>query len=355
MSAHSWLSPSKSATWLHCPAAPRICGNVPEETSEYAQEGTEAHAQAAAMLLGQPDTFPQHKEAVAPYVEMVQGLIGPDDTLLIEQEVTYDEWVTDGYGTSDCIILHSNGLLTNVDLKFGQGVKVYAKDNSQLRLYALGAIQGYQFTHNIDRVRMIISQPRLDHQDEEELSLDDLLAWGEWVKERVHLILDPNVEAVPGDKQCRWCAARKMCRARITQLVNIIGSEHITPADVAMLMPYVEQVKTWVRDLEEHALELLLAGTEVPGYKLVEGRSLRKFTADAASKLLDVGLTEEQIYVQEMRTMSEIEKALGGKKKAVKVMEEITIKPQGKPTIVETSDPRPRIEADIVAQFPISN
>lgn len=352
MTDHAKLSASGSATWLYCPAAPRICAGLPEETSPYAEEGTRAHAQAEAMLRGVEGPHPELGRDVIPYYELVRSLVGQDDTLSIEQQVSFDEWVPGGFGTADTVILHADGTITVVDLKFGQGVKVFAPENPQLRLYALGAVQAHQFTHDITTARMIICQPRMDHVSEETLDVLALLEWGEWVKERAHAAQDPDAVAVPGEKQCRWCTARRICRARAQYIMNVVGSEHLTPTDVARLLPFVAQAEAWAKDIADHARELLAGGVDVPGYKLVEGRSVRKFTEDAPDILRAAGLSDEQIYRQELRTLSDIEKALGGKKKAAPTLEKATAKNPGTPTVVETSDPRPAISANVVAQFP---
>jgi len=352
MAVHAKLSPSGSATWLNCPAAPRICEGLPEETSPYAEEGTRAHAQAESMLKGVEGPHQEHGHDVMPYYELVRSLVGQDDTLLVEQKVFFDELVPAGFGIVDALILHTEGTITIVDLKFGQGVKVHAPENSQLRLYALGAVQAHQFTHDITKVRMVICQPRLDHVSEETLDVLALLEWGEWVKGRAKAALEPDAVTVPGEKQCRWCKARRICRARAQYIIDIIGSEHLTPADVAQLLPFAAQAEAWAKDLADHARELLSSGVDVPGYKLVEGRSVRKFIDDAPAVLREAGLTDEQIFRQELKTLTDIEKALGGKKKAAVTIKKATIKPQGSPTIVEARDPRPAIGANVVAQFP---
>ena len=350
MSAHAKLSASGSATWLYCAASPRLCAGIKDESSPFAEEGTRAHAQAEAMLTGAEQPHPEMAADVQPYVDLVLELSAGAE-LLIEQLLEYTEWVPNGFGTADAVII-LDGVLIIVDLKFGKGIKVSAEGNTQPRLYALAALQRWQWEHGIEKVVMIISQPRLDHVSREEITVDELLEWGEWVKERAAATEDPKAVATPGHKQCRWCKARFTCRARAIDALHVAGSDYLTPADIAMLLPHIAEVKSWVGDLEQQAMNLLESGSDVPGYKLVEGRSVRKLTDSAADILRTAGLDDSAIYRQSYRTLTDIEKALGGKKKAAPVLEQCTTKPAGKPAIVQTSDPRPPISGN-VAQFEI--
>ena len=350
MAAHAKLSASGANTWLHCSASPRISEDIPNDTSAYAEEGTKAHAQAEAMLLNkEPQPYTEMAGDVMPYVELVEELSTGFERH-IEQQLTYDEWVPEGFGTADAVIIR-DGTLIVVDLKFGKGVKVNANENPQLRLYALAALQKWQWEHGIAHVITMVSQPRLDHVSQEELTVMDLLEWGEWVKERAKMTADPNAKATPGEKQCRWCRARFTCRARAIDALTVLGSDHLAPTDISALLPHLPEVKSWASDIEAQAMTLLESGAEVPGYKLVEGRSVRTLTDTAVDILRTAGLDDSAIYRQSYRTLTDIEKALGGKKKAAPVLEKCTTKPAGKPAIVKTSDPRPSV-VDTVADFP---
>jgi len=354
---HARLSASGSATWMNCAAAPRLQDGIEEPTSIYAQDGTDKHAQAEHMLKSAAGTgpFPEHTEFVSFYVDYVKGMVATGDQLLIEQQVSFDEWVPEGFGTCDALILHHDGTLTVADLKGGSGVKVYAAGNSQLRLYALGALQAHQFDHGTQQVCMMICQPALDHIDIETISVDELLQWGELVKERAKATTDPQAKATPGPKQCRWCKARFTCRARAIDALSASESDYLTPADVAALLPLVPKVSAWISDLETHATKLATDGTEVPGYKLVESNTKRKFKDDAADALREAGLSDEQIFTRTFKTLTEVEKALGGKRKAAPIMDEVCVKPEGKPALVPISDPRPPLQAATVTHFPEGN
>lgn len=355
---HSSRGASSSVTWLNCSAAPRICTGLPDESSEHAEEGTRAHDQAEAMLLELPESmwpYPEMAKDVQPYVDLVFGLIGPDDTLYVEQLVHYDEWVQGGFGTSDAIIIHSDGTMTVIDLKFGKGIRVDAWGNSQLRLYALGSLQQHQFMHNIERVRYMVCQPRLDHVSEETLTVDELLEWAEYVRERAALTYDPNAVATPGDDQCQWCRAKLVCRPRALAVLSVVGSDHLTPANVALLIPHAANAASWAKDVETHAYQLAMDGQELPGYKLVQGVARRQLKSDAPTILSEAGLTRDQIYREELRPLGELEKALGGKKKADPVMKLATTKPEGQPVLVKSNDPRPQMKTDLSENFPIGD
>ena len=353
MSAHAKLSASGAVTWLNCPASPRICANIANESSHFAEEGTRAHAQAEAMLTNAKQPHPDMADDVRDYVELVEELAAGAE-LHIEQRLKYTEWVADGFGTADAVII-SDGTLMIVDLKFGKGVKVNAEENPQLRLYALAALQKWQWDKDITRVRVIVSQPRLDHISSEELSLYEILTWGEWVKERAALTNLPAAPAVPGEKQCRWCRARYTCRARAIASLTVVGSDHLAPSDISALLPHLAEVKSWASDIEAQAMSLLGAGAEVTGYKLVEGRALRTLTDNAVDTLRAAGLDDDAIYRQSYRTLGDIEKSLGGKKKAAPVLEKCTSKPAGKPIVVLSSDPRPAVAANVTLNFPIGD
>ncbi len=350
--SHAKLSASGSSTWLNCPASIRISSGIEDSSTAYAEEGTRAHATAEALLLGKEPPSPEMVGTVEPYTLYIRELTRADSTLLVEQRLDFSEWVTDGFGTGDAVILHTDGSADIVDLKYGMGVKVDAVENSQLRLYAMGLLQAYQYEHGITQVRIHIVQPRLDHISTEVLSASELLEWGEWVKQRAALTADPTAPAIPSAKACRWCRARSICRARALDALRVAGSDHLTPADIDLLLPLLDGITAWISDVKTVATELAEEG-KLTTYKLVEGRSVRKLTDDAAGVLLQNGLTEEDVYRKEYRTLSDIERMLGGKKKAAPVLEQCTIKPSGKPVLVPNSDPRPAIAADVTLNFQI--
>ena len=352
MSTHAKLSASGSATWLNCPGSVRLSANIPNETSSYAQEGTNAHAQAEAMLLGKKDLYPEMAADVQPYIDLVHEYAA-NEMLMVEERVKYTEWVDGGFGTVDALIVNGDTIVV-IDLKFGKGIKVEAEGNSQLRLYALGALQRYQFEHGIEKVITIISQPRLDHVSEETLTVEELLGWGEWVKERAEATKAKNAPPVAGEKQCRWCRARFTCRTRAITTLEDSDNDALTPDDIAFLLPLLPNVTAWVKDIHDHALKLAEDGVHLRGHKLVEGRSIRRFTDEAPEVLRAAGLSDDEIYQpKKLATLGSVEKALGGKKKAAEVLSSCVVKPAGKPALVKLSDPRNEMNSSNITSFPL--
>ena len=353
---HAILGASSSFTWMNCPGAIRVADGIPDIQSEEAAEGTRGHAQAEHVLkgLGGPGPHPELMPELMPYLVLIDSLTQVNSIVMIEQTVEFDEWVPGGFGTADTIIIDvPDRMLTIVDLKFGKGLRVDAEQNSQLRLYALGCLQRYQFLYGIETVRMIVCQPRLDHESEETLSVDELLAWGETVAKPAALAtLEPDAPVVPGVVQCQWCRARFVCRKRALNILEVMGSDTLTPANIGLLYPHALLATKWSEDIQEYAEKLMASGVQLIGLKLVEGRARRRMRDNAPEVLHNAGLTDDQIYRTEFRTLGEIEAALGGKKRAAPVMALATLKPVGKPTIVPSSDPRPPISVDVIADFP---
>lgn len=350
MTAHAKLGASGSATWMNCPASVRICEPLPEESSPYAQEGTDAHDIAEKCLLSganAPDTHPE----LQMYLDYVRETVGG---LEVEVQVSYDEWVKEGFGTVDALIIH-DGVAHVTDLKWGKGVQVNADNNSQLMLYALGALQRYQFEYAIDTLLLTIIQPRLDHISEWRISTEELLKWGEVVVKPAALATeDPDAEAVPSAKACKWCKARAICRARAAEALALPEqpADRLTRQEISALLPVAEAAKAWASELQAYALKTVEQGETLPAYKLVAGRAVRKLKPEAAEILSSAGVADDVIYRKSFNTLSAIEKALGGKKKAQPVMDEATFKPQGKPALVKLDDPRPELNVANIDDFP---
>ena len=272
---------------------------------------------------------------------------------MVEQRVEFDEWVPEGFGTVDALLVHGTHAYV-VDLKWGKGIKVHTEDNSQLQLYALGVLQELQFAHGIEEVTLAIVQPRLDHISEWDVTVDDLFEFGDWIKERARKALTDDAPATPSEKACQWCKAKAVCRERAASLMALPEKlpERITLNEMSLLLPVAERAKKYISDLQSYALELAESGQNVPGHKIVEGRATRKFTQDAAEILSSAGLSEDQIYRKSFQTLGAVEKALGGKKAAKSVMDEATFKPRGKTQLVKRSDPRDEINFASIDEFP---
>lgn len=361
--AHAVLSASASHRWLMCTPSARLERNFEDTTSPYAEEGTEAHALAEKTLTGFlkngksqvkcPENV-EMQEAVQRYVdvciEKINGArqISKDSQIKVEQRLDFSNWVPEGFGTGDMVII-SDEFLEIIDLKYGKGVPVSAINNSQMRLYALGMYDTYGYLYGAEEVRMTIVQPRLDSISTETITVKDLLAWGEEVKEKAKIAFAGKGEFCAG-AHCRFCKARHTCRAHAEyELKNVkedLQTAELEDFEISDILLRAKGIKTWLDGLEAYALGKALDGYEWPGMKLVEGRSNRKITDDeiAAYQLLNAGFGAEVIYKPKaLRSITDLEK-LCGKKMFGELMSGVIEKPPGKPTRVSADDKRQAIE-----------
>lgn len=366
MAAHAKLPPSGAPMWFGCSASIRMCEKYPYESSSFADEGSVAHWVAEQALTNQrPASFyigvelkkyPGHEvteemaDYVQQYVDLCNGLPGAH---LVETRLDLSEWIPDGFGTSDFIAIEGKTAYI-VDLKYGQGVKVHAKRNKQAMIYALGMLSFYLMFYSIETVHIIICQPRLDHIDEWLVSVDDLLLFGEEVKEKAALALSDNPAFNPGPEQCRWCRAKAECPA-LTEFCLKQASEGFedldkpvvfrpteqSPEDLGKILPNTGLIKDWAKAIETHARALLLKGVRVPGFKLVAGRKTREWEDEQeAEKALRKSLKVAEIFNKKLISPAQSEKKLGKKYEAIKSL--ITLK-QGQPVLAPDSDRRKAI------------
>lgn len=365
--AHAVLSASGSERWLNCPPSARLEEQYPDETSVYAEEGTFAHTIAEVELrkaLGQSARRPRgYAESpfwsdelethVLNYVDLVQerAAAHQNPAVLFEVRLDFSEWVPEGFGRGDVLIV-SDSTIEVIDFKYGKGVRVEAKDNSQLRLYALGAYNTLQFMYSPEKIITTIIQPRLDSISTEEMSVEALLKWAEEeVRPRAELADKGEGEFCPGD-HCRWCKAKATCRARaeftleVARTVDFAPAPTLTNAEIAEVLEEADRVRSWVNDIQAYALEQALAGERFEGWKLVEGRSNRAYTdAEAVAQTLEnEGYTQDQIYERKVLGITKME-ALLGKKGFASILADLVIKPKGKPTLVPEADNRPPLAA----------
>lgn len=373
--AHAKLSASGSARWLSCPASIRMEQDLPEgESSEAAREGTAAHELADWCLTNGKDTkhyketeidgftvAGEMAEKVQEYVDYCRNLPGEHFT---EQRVDFSEWVEDGFGTSDFIAI--DGTTCNVvDLKYGKGVRVFAEENSQAKLYGLGVLFKYGFIFDeIETFVLTIHQPRLDHIDEWEISKDELLAWAEYVRVRAALCNDEDAPFGASEKACQWCPVSDTCKARaewalsiaisefdeITDDLELIDVDHLTNEEIAVLLPQVKGLVAWANSLQGTALAALERGEDIDGHKLVAGRSSRKWKdADDAEKALrKTKMKVSEILIKTMVTPAQAEKIIGKKHS---VMTDHVNKIAGKDTIAPLSDKREAIQVSFKDDF----
>lgn len=301
-------------------------------------------------MLGHTDTYIDYIRDVSirlpskPYVE-------------VEKRVDYGEYAPDGFGTADCIMVQGE-ILHVIDFKYGKGVPVSAEMNPQLMLYALGAYESCKMLYPIKKIKLSIVQPRLPNDISEwGCSIEELLRFGESVKERAALAMDGSGEFNPGEKQCRFCRAKAQCRARAEENVRLAFMTDkkpplLTPEEIGQYLLQGEDVARWLKDVQEYALSECLAGKEIPGWKAVEGRGNRDWTdMDAAfEKLVKSGvIAEEMLWERKPLTLAQVEKEVGKKDFADAVGEFIVKKP-GKPALAKESDKREAITNTITAK-----
>lgn len=379
MGEHALLSASAAHRWLYCTPSARLEEQFPDNGSEAAREGTLAHKLAELKLRnyfftadfgkrklnaavkklreeeGWADEMMGYTDDYLDYVKSLALAFPAMPSTRLEQRVSFDAWVPEGFGTADCILM-SGGVLHVIDFKYGKGVPVSAEGNPQLSLYALGAYAAYQLLYPIDTVRLSIVQPRLtDGITEWECSLKELLAWGDWVKDRATLAYEGKGDYAPGGKTCRFCRAKAQCRARSDKNVELafpIGElpPLITAKEAGERLIALEDVARYQKDLQEWALSECLAGRQVPGWKAVEGRAGREWSDmdQAFAALQKNGIPESLLYERVPLTLAQTEKVVGKDQFAELVGAYVLRKP-GKPALVKESDKRDAITNKITA------
>lgn len=372
--SHAILSPSAAHRWMNCTAAPRLEEKVEDKGSSYAEEGTLAHAYCAKHLkefLGRPTTDEDaeiaqlfdkyHTGEMDEYTETYKVIVlekfnaarskTPDAQLLVEVRLDFTKYIPDGFGTADAVII-ADGCLEIIDFKYGKGVKVSAYENPQMKIYALGAYEAFSFEYNIDRVRMTIVQPRIDNLSEFEISAGDLQAWAiSELEPKAKEAFAGNGPQKPGE-WCQFCKVKACCKALAQQCISVPEIYNdprlMEPRDLATkVLPMLPIIKTWLTGIEEYTLDQALAGVIYAGYKIVEGRSVRKITdPESVMQLLSENGFSAESYIKptELRSITDLEKLIG-KKRFAELCEGYIDKPQGKPTLVPESDRRPVFNA----------
>lgn len=384
MADHARLSPSASHRWINCPGSVHLAEQCPPQGgSTYTAEGTEAHALAELKLRefneeGTGDFFDKQlekarsefeyycgemEEATDFYFDIVtEKLIegGPDAELMIEQRFSLDKWVPDSFGSADAVIIAGHTIEV-CDLKYGKGVKVDAVGNPQLRLYGLGAAELFGDLYDFDTVRVTIIQPRLDHVSTEEISLEDLKDWAEnWVAPAAKLAMSNTDEVHCGD-WCQFCPAKAICRERAEANLELARHDFKKPAlltdeEIGEVLRQADELQKWAADISSYALEQALAGKQYDGWKLVEGRSIRKYADEikVADTLKAAGFDEALLYERKLNGITNMEK-LVGKKKLTELLGDLLVKPAGKPVLVPESDKRDAINTTEAAKADFTN
>lgn len=358
---HAVLSASSSERWLNCPPSARLCEDYEDKGSDYAAEGTDAHSLCEFRLkqaLGIPADDPienlswyneEMEDCAAGYAAYVSELLETakqtcaDPVVMIEQRVDFSRWVKEGFGTADCIII-ADGVLNICDYKNGQGCLVLAERNPQMMLYALGALEIFDGIYDIDTVRMTIYQPRKSNISVYEMDKADLYEWANSeLTQKAQLAYEGQGSFSCGE-WCRFCKAKAECRERAEANLALARYEFQTPAlladeEIADILGKVDALTAWASDVKEYALQQAISGTAFPGWKLVEGRSNRRYTSEAAVAAAVEGAGFDP-YERKVLGITAMQKLLG-KSRFEELLAPYIEKPQGRPTLVRSSDKRP--------------
>lgn len=370
--AHAKLSASGASRWATCPGSVQMEDGIPDKESIYAQEGTLAHEMselklkhyldpkgfgkrklnAAIKKLKENELYQAEMESYTDtYVDFIKekALSFPSNPYIeIEKRVDFSRWVDGGFGTCDCILIHGS-TLSIIDLKYGKGVPVSSEQNEQLILYALGAYDAFNLIYNLDKIELNIVQPRINNFSTWEISLTELLLWGDYFKVQAEKALGGNGELVPSAKACKFCKARDICTARAENNLSLESEIKLKPNEIPKdkLYEYIsrgEDIAKWVADLKAYALDMCLKGEDVKGLKAVAGRTSRSWTNqdEAINKLIEGGIDEAIIYDKVPLTLAKLEKALG-KQQFTTLVGDLVVTSEGKPTLVFENDKRPAI------------
>ena len=374
MAKHAVLSASSSERWLNCPPSARLCEAYEDKGSDYAAEGTDAHTLCEYRLkqaLGIPAEDPienlswyneEMEECAAGYAAYVVELLETakltcsDPVVMIEQRVDFSRWVQDGFGTADCILI-ADGVLNIVDYKHGKGVEVSAEGNTQLSLYSLGALEIFDGIYDIDRVCVHIFQPRKSNVVSSTMDKSDLYEWADTeLTQKAQLAYEGQGDFSCGE-WCRFCKAKAECRERAEANLALARYEFQSPAllddeEIADILGKVDALTAWASDVKEYALQQAVSGKEWTGWKLVEGRSNRKYTSESAVAATVEGAGFDP-YERKVLGVTAMQKLLG-KTRFEELLAPYIEKPQGKPTLVPESDKRPAMNTaknDFMEEF----
>ena len=358
---HALLSASSSHRWINCPPSARLCENCEDQGSEYAQQGTDAHSLCQYKVesaLGMDTTDPTESlsfydeemqtcaEGYAEYVMEQRAKVlqsCSDPVILVEQRLDFSKYVPEGFGTGDCVII-ADGTLSVIDYKHGKGILVEAEKNPQMLCYALGALELFDGIYDIDTVSMTIFQPRRENVSTYTISKEELLQWAADVLiPRAKLAYAGEGDFAAGE-HCQFCKVKATCRKRAEYNLELARYDFEMPPtledeEIEAVLTKADALAAWVSDVKEYALQAAVSGKQWTGWKLVEGRSNRKYTDETAvaEAVTKAGYNP---YEQKLLGITAMTSALG-KKQFESILGSLTYKPQGKPTRVPESDKRP--------------
>ncbi len=376
---HALLSASAAKRWLACPPSARLTENMPDTASEYAAEGTLAHALGELKLRKKFEIMKKsvydkslkelksdklyaaemdgYTDSYLDYVAAIMHSYKSKPYIAIEKRLDYSHIAPGGFGTGDCLIM-CGGDLHIIDFKYGKGVPVSAEDNPQLKLYALGAVREYDLLYDIRNITLHIVQPRTDDGNSSwAITREALDEWGDSIKPVARLAYEGKGDFKPSD-HCRFCKAKAVCAARANFMLSeaefsSLPPELLSDDELGKVLERAKLFANWLSDVENYALNAILNGKTITGFKAVEGTSRRRITdIDGAFEVLKSnGYDEAVLYERTPLGITDLEKLIGGKKKLTDLIGGFIEKPQGKPTLVSADDKRPDFKRDLTEIF----
>lgn len=365
MGAHAILSASSSNRWFHCPPSVRLSQKYEDEISPYALEGASAHSLAEyklRTLLGQNVNDPREdlefyneemEELTEGYASYVMEIVSKyqNPAVFVEERLDLSEYVKESFGTADCVVIGGEDLHV-IDLKYGQGVLVDAKENTQLMLYGLGALTLFDGIYDIENVILYIYQPRRCNISIYEINKIELYKWGETVREIAEKAYRGEGEYSCGE-WCIFCKAKNRCRKRAEENLKLAQEEFTLPPELSddeieEILPKLDELEQWVKDIKGYALERALKGHRWNDLKLVEGRSNRKYRDEdeVVKKVKELGFNP---FEEKLLGITALTKLLG-KKVFDENIEELLEKPKGKLTLVNINDKREEVKIENVKE-----
>lgn len=364
---HALLSTSSAYRWLACPPSAKKCANLPDVSSEYARQGTDAHTLCEYKVkkaLGEDVKNPtedltfyneEMEECATEYAQFVMESLASekqyckDPIIMVEQRLDFSRWVPGGFGTGDCVIVADDTLMV-IDFKYGLGVLVNAEKNSQMMCYALGALSLFDGIYDIKEVNMTIFQPRRENVSTASMTKEELLHWAETVlKPTAELAAQGKGEYKAGD-HCRFCKLKATCRKRAEYNLELAKYDFEVPStledeEIEIVLSKADELVNWAGEVKEYALQQALSGKSWKGWKLVEGRSNRRYVSEeaVAAKVEEAGFDP---YEKKLLGITAMTKQLG-KKKFDELLKGLIEKPQGKPVLVPESDKRPALHTAV--------
>lgn len=364
---HALLSASSSHRWLACPPSARLTEGMPDKSSSFAEQGTDAHSLCEYKLhvaLGEAAKDPTENlsffdeemaECSDMYVQFVMEQLAKakeacrDPIVLVEQRLDFSKWVPQGFGTGDCVVA-ADGTLFVIDFKYGLGVLVEAEKNPQMMCYALGALLLFDGIYGIKKISMTIFQPRRKHVSTYEMKKADLLSWADKVLAPTAALAMKGEGEFKAGSYCQFCKARANCRKRAEYNLELARYDFAMPAEltdteVEAVLSKADDLASWAADVKEYALQKAMSGKTWKDWKVVEGRSVRKY-ANETAVAETVKESGYDPYEQKVLGITAMTRLLG-RRKFDELLSGMIVKPEGKPTLVPLSDKRPAMHTAV--------